>query len=318
MNVDEQSVQVVADAGMAGKRLDQVLPEVLRQQGIEMSRSAVQDCIKKGLATLNGKQVKPRIAVSAGDEIHFTAPAASDTLEVQPEDIPLEVLYEDEHIIVINKAPGMVVHPGAGNDSGTLVNALLHHCDGRLSELADEGRPGIVHRLDKETSGCLVAAKSDLAYESLVAQFSGRQTEKHYIAITAGIPMTAEGRLENHIGRHPVHRQRMAVVEPPAGKSAITDYRVSAQSETGDPWAWVDCQIHTGRTHQIRVHMRECLRCPILGDSIYAQLKRQKPKVDRLMLHAARLSIRHPESSETCTFAAPLPEAFERFKAEGH
>ncbi|MDF1812788.1 MAG: RluA family pseudouridine synthase [Verrucomicrobiales bacterium] len=298
-----------------GQRLDQYLPGALRPVGVDLSRSRIQELIKSGHFRLNAKVVKPRAEVAEGDVIEVKVPRQS--TEVLPEEMDLKVLFEDDHIIVIDKAPGLVVHPGSGNDKGTLVNGLLHHCNGQLSRLADEGRPGIVHRLDKETSGCLVAAKTDIAYQSLVEQFSQRKTKKSYVAIASGVPVDDSGRIENLIGRHPFQRRKMAVVDPPAGKQAITEYVVS-HSSPGHAWSWIDCRILTGRTHQIRVHLKDVLRCPILGDTIYAQPGRQKTRVDRLMLHARVLELSHPESGETMTFEAPLPEAFERFCDPGN
>lgn len=294
-----------------GARLDQFLFRALQRDGFDVSRSVLQDLVRDGLVTVNGRSVKPRHAVAPGDliEVTFAGTAATALL---PEDIALSVLYEDEDVIVVDKPHGLVVHPASGNPDGTLVNALLHHCGGKLSTLAGDDRPGIVHRLDKDTSGCLVAAKSDIAYESLVAQFSGRETGKEYLAVTEGIPSPEEGTVSNRIGRHPVNRQKMAVVAAPAGKEAVTDYLV-LNRDSGGAWALVRCIIHTGRTHQIRVHLKETLRCAILGDPIYSQLSKQRTKVDRLMLHARLLTFTHPRSGRTINCEAPLPEAFLRF-----
>lgn len=294
-----------------GSRLDQFLFRATRRGGYEVSRSSLQDLVKNGLVTVNGRTVKPSCAVAVGDLVEVLFPVAAST-ELLPENIALSVLFEDEDIIVIDKPHGLVVHPASGNPDGTLVNALLHHCGGRLSTLAGDDRPGIVHRLDKDTSGCLVAAKSDLAYESLVGQFSGRVTRKEYLAVTDGIPSPEEGTITNRIGRHPVNRQKMAVVAAPVGKEAITDYRVLHRDE-GGTWALLHCLIHTGRTHQIRVHLKESLRCPILGDPIYGQLSKQKIKVDRLLLHARTLTFTHPRSGHPLTCEAPLPGAFQCF-----
>ncbi len=295
----------------SGERLDRFLPAALAATGCGLSRAAVQALVKSGAATLNGRPAKPSHAVSAGDEVQVRIEAERPA-GLLPEDIPLSILYEDEDLVVVDKPAGLVVHPAAGNPDGTLVNALLHHCGGRLCPLAGEDRPGIVHRLDKETSGCLVAAKSEAAYRSLVAQFSGRETGKEYLAVTEGIPAQERGTITTHIGRHPVNRQRMAVVAPPGGKEAVTDYRVLRRDE-GEGWAALACVIHTGRTHQIRVHLKEVLRCPILGDTIYAQVSRQRLEVGRLMLHARSLAFRHPLTNAPLRFEAPLPEAFARF-----
>jgi 23S rRNA pseudouridine1911/1915/1917 synthase len=298
-------------AGDVGLRLDQFLFQALQRAGFAVSRSALQDLVKSGLVTVNDRAVKPRHAVSLNDRIEVVFPAVAPT-ELLPEDIALSVLYEDEDVIVVDKPHGLVVHPASGNFDGTLVNALLHHCGGKLSPLAGDDRPGIVHRLDKDTSGCLVAAKSDLAYRSLVAQFSGRETGKEYLAVTDSIPSPEEGTISNRIGRHPGNRQKMAVVPAPAGKEAVTDYRVLNRDGTG-AWALLRCIIHTGRTHQIRVHLKESLRCAILGDPVYSQISKQKVKVDRLMLHARLLTFKHPRSGRAITFEAPLPDPFDRF-----
>ncbi|MAS94299.1 MAG: RNA pseudouridine synthase [Verrucomicrobiales bacterium] len=294
-----------------GERLDRFLPGALEAAGHSLSRSAVQGLIKDGAALVNGKKVKPRHAVAVGDVVVVSFPEARSE-KPEAEDIEITVLYEDDDIIVVNKQTGLVVHPASGNLDGTLVNALLHHCDGKLCELAGDDRPGIVHRLDKDTSGCLVAAKTETAYHSLVAQFSGRETGKEYLAITNGVPTQQQGTIENRIGRHPVNRQKMAVLEAPAGKEAVTDFEVIRQDE-GGKWAAVKCVIHTGRTHQIRVHLKECLHAAILGDPIYGQPSRQKVKVGRLLLHARRLRFRHPVTAEMVEFEAEVPEEFEPF-----
>lgn len=304
----------------AGQRLDAWLPEALDRAGETASRSAVQRWIKDGAVTVNGARVKARHTLAAGERIAARPPEPESAVP-QPEAMDLSVLHEDEDLIVIDKPAGLVVHPGAGNRSGTLVNGLLHHCGGKLSRLADEDRPGIVHRLDKETSGCLVAAKSDRAYESLVAQFSGRETRKIYLAVVAGVPAAEQGRIENRIGRHPVQRQRMAVRPEPEGKEAVTEYRVIAGgAERG--WSTLECRIFTGRTHQIRVHLKESLGCPILGDPIYGRRGKKRrskpapPEVSRLMLHACRLEFRHPGSGEEMEFEANVPAEFEGFVRE--
>ncbi len=303
--------RLVVPSTSSGERLDRWLPAALAASGADLSRAAVQELIKSGAATVGGRTVKPSHPVVTGDEV-FVRIEPERSVGLLGEEIPLSVLFEDDDLIVVDKPPGLVVHPAAGNPDGTLVNALLHHCRGRLCALAGEDRPGIVHRLDKETSGCLVAAKSEAAYQSLVAQFSGRETEKGYLAVTEGIPATDEGTIVTNIGRHPVNRQKMAVVPAPAGKEAVTDYRV-LRFDARENWAALQCVIHTGRTHQIRVHLKEVLRRPILGDTIYAQVSRQKTKVERLMLHARGLGFRHPVSGEFLRFEAPLPEAFRRF-----
>lgn len=295
----------------SGDRLDKFVVSVLSSGDERLSRASIQALIKEGSITLNGQVVKARQAVAEGDVIELLIPEkTSDELVAQ--DIPIEVLFEDDDIIVVDKQVGLVVHPAAGNLEGTLVNALLHHCNGTLSTLAGEDRPGIVHRLDKDTSGCLIAAKTDRAYESLVSQFSGRETGKKYLAVTSGVPALESGTIQNRIGRHPVNRQKMAVLDPPAGKEAITDY-VVANSDPGGKWAFLECVIHTGRTHQIRVHLKESLHCPILGDPIYGRKGKGVPSSSRLMLHARELQVAHPVSGERLTFEASVPAAFAPF-----
>jgi 23S rRNA pseudouridine1911/1915/1917 synthase len=311
MSSEKETIELEVAGADAGQRLDRFLPVALGREGRDESRAILQHWIKEGAVRVNERAVKPRHSIEKGDRIIIEIPAPETTV-LEAEAMDLAVLFEDEDIIVIDKAPGIVIHPGSGNEGGTLVNALLHHCQGQLCELAGEDRPGIVHRLDKDTSGCLVAAKSEQAYRSLVDQFSNRLTGKEYLAVTGGIPAPESGEIRNRIGRHPVHRQRMAVVDEPAGKEASTDYRVLQSSEE-EGWALLSCVIHTGRTHQIRVHLREVLGCAILGDVIYAPRKPVSVSVDRLMLHAWKLSFSHPVSEERMNFESEIPEAFLRF-----
>jgi len=318
--------QFTVGEGNAGLRLDQFLPRAMEaadEEGpgladgagsVAASRSAVQGWIREGRVTVNGRAVKPRHSVAAGDRVAVSVPAPVSG-ELEAEAMDLSILYEDEDLVVVDKPPGLVVHPGSGNGSRTLVNGLLHHCGGRLCPLAGEDRPGVVHRLDKDTSGCLVAAKSERAYRSLVAQFSERRTGKEYLAVVAGVPTEPSGTLETRIGRHPVNRQKMAVLPPPAGKEAVTDYRI-VRADPERRWAALSCVIRTGRTHQIRVHLKECLRCPILGDAIYGETRRGGIEAPRLMLHAWKLDFDHPESDRRMRFEAPVPEAFVAFLDE--
>ncbi|MGA0845896.1 MAG: RluA family pseudouridine synthase [Luteolibacter sp.] len=275
----------------------------------DLSRSRIQSLIREQWILLNDRPAKPRDAVKAGDLATITLPDAV-PLEAQPQDIPLDILFEDDDIIVIDKAPGMVVHPAPGNPDGTLVNALLHHCRGRLSGIGGVERPGIVHRLDKDTSGCMVVAKSDAAHQSLVSQFANRTSmEKIYLAETQGTPEPRSETIFTHIGRHPVNRQKMAVVNPPGGKPAITEYEVLA-NDSPHGTALILCRLHTGRTHQIRVHLHH-KGCPIVGDPIYgrSQMSARGP-VDRLMLHAWKLSFMHPISGEKVKFESTVPIEF--------
>lgn len=284
------------------QRIDQFLVSRLP----ELSRSRIQALLKSGDILLNNAKTKSKQQVCSGDQVSVLIPEEQDE-EALAEDIPLDVLHEDADIIVINKAHGMVVHPAAGNSSGTLVNALLHHCKGELATTNEALRPGIVHRLDKDTSGCIVVAKNDAALQSLVRQFHDRTTEKCYLTVTQGAPIKDEDTIFTHIGRHPVNRLKMAVVNPGSGKSAITDYHVLYRADDGT--CLIQCDLHTGRTHQIRVHMLH-IGTPILGDPIYAKPNRQAAQTGRLMLHAWKLVIDHPRSGERMAFEAPIPPEF--------
>jgi 23S rRNA pseudouridine1911/1915/1917 synthase len=265
------------------------------------SRSRLQQLVRTGFVRLNGATTRPRHLVRSGDKIELTE-APLEKIDNQPEPIPLEVLFEDKDIIVINKPPGLVVHPGAGHRQHTLVNALLSHCP-TLSGIGGKERPGIVHRLDKETSGCLVVAKNDWAHRELSRQFAERGVKKIYLALVAGKLRKATGVIEEKIGRHPVHRQRMSVASA-RGRPAKTDYRVVC---SGDQASLVECRLYSGRTHQIRVHLHH-LGHPVLGDKVYAaHLAKNFP---RHMLHAWKLGFRHPCSGESKSFEAPLPDDF--------
>lgn len=288
----------------SSERLDAFLAARLA----DLSRSRIQTLIREQYIQVNGHPAKPRDAVKAGDRISVVLPEAV-PLHNAPQDIPLEILFEDDDLVVLNKASGMVVHPAPGNPDGTLVNALLHHCRGKLSGIGGVERPGIVHRLDKDTSGCLVVAKSDVAHQSLVTQFSERSTmEKLYLAVTQGIPKPAKDTVFTHIGRHPVNRQKMAVVLPPGGKTAITDYEILA-TDAATLTSLVLCHLHTGRTHQIRVHMHH-KGTPIVADPIYGKPSKIAEQTGRLMLHAWRLAFNHPVTRAPLRFEAPVPPEF--------
>ncbi|RYD24393.1 MAG: RluA family pseudouridine synthase [Verrucomicrobiaceae bacterium] len=287
-----------------GERVDAFLAARLP----DLSRSRIQTLIREQYIQVNGKPAKPRDSVKAGDHITVVLPEAV-PLDNAPQDIPLDILFEDDDLVVINKASGMVVHPAPGNPDGTLVNALLHHCKGKLSGIGGVERPGIVHRLDKDTSGCLVVAKSDVAHQSLVTQFSERSTmEKIYLAVSRGVPKPEKDTIFTHIGRHPVNRQKMAVVNPPGGKTAITDYEVLA-TDASTQTALVLCHLHTGRTHQIRVHLHH-KGTPIVADPIYGRRDKVSEQTGRLMLHAWRLSFEHPVTKKRHSFEAPIPPEF--------
>lgn len=284
------------------QRIDQFLASRLP----ELSRSRIQALLKSSDILLNSAKAKAKQSVSSGDAISVNIPEPI-AAQAQPEDIPLEVIYEDDHIIVINKAHGMVVHPAAGNADGTLVNALLHHCKGQLAGIGGVERPGIVHRLDKDTSGCIIVAKNDAAHQSLVGQFADRSTEKRYLTVVQSTPNKKSDSIFTHIARHPVNRMKMAVCNPGSGKTAITDYKVLHRATDGT--CLILCDLHTGRTHQIRVHMVH-LGTPILADPIYSKPARQVVQTGRLMLHAWQLVIDHPQTGERMSFQAPIPNEY--------
>ncbi|MEG0143993.1 MAG: RluA family pseudouridine synthase [Akkermansia sp.] len=283
-------------------RLDQYLVGLLP----DLSRARIQSLIKNGDVLIDGKAGKAKMSVSRGMSIEVTIPEPTSP-EAQAQDIPLDILYEDTDLIVINKASGMVVHPAAGNLDGTIVNALLYHC-GDLSGIGGVERPGIVHRLDKDTSGCLVVAKNDKAHQSLASQFAERSTEKLYLAVVQGCPKEKSGTIFTHIGRHPINRLKMAVVNPGTGKAAITDWNLLCNDSSTDS-TLVLCTLHTGRTHQIRVHMLH-LGHPLIGDPIYSHPSRQHVAPGRLMLHAWRLCFNHPTTGERMELQAPIPPEY--------
>ncbi len=276
----------------------------------------MQRLIEQGHIRVNGRVVKPTHAPRAGETVDVTWPEARPA-GAQPEEIPLDILFEDESLLVLNKPAGLVVHPAAGHEEHTLVNALLHHCKGSLSGIGGVARPGIVHRLDKETSGCLVVAKNDETHLALSEQFSGRAVKKIYHAIVCGElarKVGEGGEIHAAIARHPTHRKRMAVHDDGAARAAHTSYRVLERLHGA---TLVEAQIHTGRTHQIRVHF-QFLGHPVAGDETYGAQKNKRLKelanyaAPRVLLHAKELSFIHPKTKKILKFAAPLPEDFEQ------
>ena len=298
--------------------LDDRLDKFLSRQLPEVSRGTFQRLIDEGRVLVNGAPVKQTHAPRAGEKvvIHFPEPRPA---KAEAQDIPLTVIYEDADLIVINKPPDLVVHPSHGHEDHTLVNALLHHCGDQLSGIGGVARPGIVHRLDLETSGCLVVAKNDVAHVALQAQFAGRTVEKTYHAIVCGEVPNSRGEIRAAIARHPTHRKRMAVTNG-EGRDAWTTYRVTTRLNHA---TLVEATIHTGRTHQIRVHFQH-LGYPVVGDTIYG--KRPSTLLHELtgytaprqMLHARQLAFTHPTSGEEKVFQAPWPadfqEAMERLR----
>lgn len=284
----------------------------LRTQLPAVSRGAIQRMIESGSILVNGRPTKATQAPRAGDRIDVNWPAAVPA-EAQAEAIPLDVLYEDDDLLVINKAAGLVVHPAVGHAGGTLVNALLHHCAGRLSGVGGVARPGIVHRLDKDTSGCLVVARHDAAHVNLAKQFAGRTLEKVYRALVCGEMPADSGEIRAAIARHPSHRKRMAVTEGSGGREAWTSYRVEERFVES---ALVSAVLHTGRTHQIRVHFQH-IGHPLVGDDTYgsrANVRLEEAtgfRAERQMLHAWKLAFAHPITGRRMRFEAPLPEDFQ-------
>jgi 23S rRNA pseudouridine1911/1915/1917 synthase len=282
----------------------------LREQFPAVSRGALQRLIEQGHIRVNGRTVKPTHHPQAGEEIEVYWPEARPA-DALPEEMPLEILHEDDDLIVLNKPAGLVVHPAAGHEEHTLVNALLHHCAGELSGIGGVARPGIVHRLDRETSGCLVVAKNDTAHLALAEQFAGRTMEKVYQAIVCGEIPRDKGEIRAAIGRHPTHRKRMAVADD-NGRHARTAYRVRERLRGA---TCVEADLHTGRTHQIRVHF-EHLGYPVVGDATYG--KRQNKRLTELtgyvaprqLLHAWKLSFKHPRDQLKMNFEAPIPADF--------
>ena len=287
------------------------LDTFLRQKFPAASRSALQRLIEQGHVRVNDLTVKPTHAPHAGDRVEVHWPEAKPA-EAQPEEIPLDILFEDKSLLVLNKPVGLVVHPAAGHEEHTLVNALLHHCRGSLSGIGGVARPGIVHRLDKETSGCLVVAKNDATHLALSRQFASRQVGKIYNAIVCGEIARESGEIRAAIARHPSHRKRMAARDDDSGRAAHTSYRVLERLNAA---TLVEAQIHTGRTHQVRVHF-QFLGHPLVGDETYGSRQNARLKeltnyaAPRVMLHARELSFIHPRTEKPMTFEAPLPKDF--------
>lgn len=287
-------------ARLAGVRLDQALAEMLPQY----SRCRLQAWISEGLITLEGEIATPKRRVWGGEQIQVRPSEHPSEAAPQAEDIGLNIVYEDAAILVIDKPAGLVVHPGSGNWSGTLMNALLHHAP----QLQSVPRAGIVHRLDKETSGLLVVAKTLEAQTDLVRQLQARTVKRQYLAVVEGRVIQAEGRIEAPIGRHPTARVKMAVVS--RGKPAVTHFKVL---ERFAQHTLVECQLETGRTHQIRVHMQS-IGYPLVGDPAYGAKNKQRI-FKRQALHAWRLGLLHPSTKQAMTWEAPLPSDFQELLA---
>ncbi len=301
-----ETIRHTVPPGSARARADKVLAAAFP----EHSRVAFQRAMDVGLVTRNGKVIDRSAELVGGDELAFAFPELKPA-ELKAVDIPLDVIHEDKHLLAINKAAGMVVHPGAGTGEDTLVHALLSHCEGELSGIGGVERPGIVHRLDRETSGVMLVAKTDAAHRGISEQFAARTSHKQYLALVDGVPSLLSGSLRKPIGRNPTQRHKMALVEGPGGREAHTDWeRVEAFG--GNLCSLMRCTIHTGRTHQIRVHMK-ALGHILLGDVVYGwkPSPRLPSQPARMMLHAEHLVVKHPVTGKVLDLRAPLPKDFE-------
>lgn len=285
----------------AGVRIDKYLAEQLP----DITRSYLQKLLKDGSVQMNGKPVKASTKTAVGAVIALAIPEPEEP-EILPENIPLDILYEDSDVILINKPKNMVVHPAAGHYTGTLVNALMYHCRGDLSGINGVLRPGIVHRIDKDTTGVLIVCKNDRAHNALAEQLKEHSITRKYRAIVCGNLKEDEGTVDAPLGRHPQDRKKMAIVRS-GGKRAVTHYRVLERFGND---TYIECQLETGRTHQIRVHMAS-LGHPLLGDEIYGRAK-SPFKLEGQTLHAMVLGFIHPTTGEYMEFEAPLPEYFEK------
>ncbi|MBQ2968391.1 MAG: RluA family pseudouridine synthase [Clostridia bacterium] len=288
-------MEIICD--VAGERLDKFLPEKT-----DKTRSFIQKAIEEGCVFVNGTPAKAKLKLKIGDVIQYEEP--EETLaEIVPQDIPLDIVYEDEDVLVINKPKGMVVHPAPGNPDNTLVNAIMNHCGDRLSTINTVVRPGIVHRIDKDTSGLLVVAKNDTAHNGLAEQFKVHSIDRVYYAVVKGTFREKTGKIDAPIGRHPTQRKKMTVTDKNA-KHAVTHFKVV---EELSGYTLIECRLETGRTHQIRVHM-QYIGHTLLGDTLYGD--KNKLGIEGQVLHAAVLGFEHPITKERLMFRSELPETF--------
>jgi 23S rRNA pseudouridine1911/1915/1917 synthase len=303
MSGGDATIEIELDASHAGWRLDRALAA----QVPALSRERLKVLTKAGALTRDGKAVRDPATKVKGDERFVLAVPAPEPAHNEPQEIPLPIIYEDEHLLVVDKPAGLVVHPAAGNRDGTLVNALLHHCGGSLSGIGGVARPGIVHRIDKDTSGLLVVAKHDKAHEGLARQFADHSIDRRYLAIVSGVPRQLEGSVDAPLARSPQNRKKIAIV--PRGKRAVTHWK---RLELLDDAALVECRLETGRTHQVRVHMAS-IGHPLVGDPVYGRGKSAHRKLlnqldfKRQALHAAHLGFVHPVTKGRLSFDSALP-----------
>ncbi|MDO4903000.1 MAG: RluA family pseudouridine synthase [Limosilactobacillus sp.] len=291
-----EEVSLTIDQDMTGR-----IDKVLAQQFDQFSRSHLQKWIEEGHVLVNGQAVKPKYKLAVGDEV-VIQPEEPQKIDLEPEDIPLDIVYEDDDVVVVNKPQGMVVHPAPGHPGHTLVNALLYHCP--LSTINGEFRPGIVHRIDKDTSGLLMVAKNDMAHQSLADQLKAKSNKREYVALVHGVINQDSGTIDAPIGRSRKDRKKMAVVED--GRHAVTHFKVLKRYRH---YTLVSCRLETGRTHQIRVHMKS-IGHPLAGDPLYGP--RKTLPGNGQYLHARELGFTHPRTGEQLLFQAPLPDYFQK------
>ena len=294
--MDEFRFQITEE--MEEERIDKCMSMLIDS----LSRSYIQKLIKEEAVFVNGRPVKGSYRVKSDDEVFFCLPEAVEP-DIEPENIPLDILYEDNDVLVVNKPKGMVVHPAAGHYSGTLVNALMYHCGSSLSGINGCMRPGIVHRIDRDTTGSLIVCKNDKAHNCIAGQLKEHSINRHYLAICHGVLKEEEGTIDKPIGRHPTDRKKMAVND--RGKRAVTHYKVLKRFER---FTLIECVLETGRTHQIRVHMAS-IGHPLLGDEVYSSQKTPY-KLQGQTLHAKTLGFIHPSTGEYMEIDAPLPDYF--------
>jgi 23S rRNA pseudouridine1911/1915/1917 synthase len=300
-----QTIDVRLEPAHAGWRLDRALAAAVPT----LSRERLKGLIRSGAVEAEGIAIRdPATKVRGGDAYRVAVPEPAPAHN-EPQDIPLTIVFEDEHLLVVDKPAGLVVHPAAGNFDGTLVNALLHHCGGSLSGIGGVARPGIVHRIDKDTSGLLVVAKTDVAHEGLARQFAAHSIDRRYLAIVSGVPRVTEGVVDAPLARSAANRKKIAIVEGSRGKRAVTHWkRLNALRDA----ALVECRLETGRTHQIRVHMAS-VGHPLLGDPVYGRSGKTHGKLlkelsfSRQALHAAELGFTHPVTKHRLSFSSPMP-----------
>jgi 23S rRNA pseudouridine1911/1915/1917 synthase len=308
-----QTIDVQLDAAHAGWRLDRALAAAVPT----LSRERLKALIRSG--ALEPPLRDPATKVRGDESFRLTVPEPKPAHNA-PQDIPLTIVFEDEHLLVVDKPAGLVVHPAAGNFDGTLVNALLHHCSGRLSGIGGVARPGIVHRIDKDTSGLLVVAKTDVAHEGLAKQFAAHSIDRRYLAIVSGVPKASEGKVDAPLARSATNRKKIAIVEGKRGKRAVTHWK---RMEALRDAALVECRLETGRTHQVRVHMAS-IGHSLLGDPVYGRAGKTHGKLlkelgfHRQALHAAELGFAHPVTGGRLSFSSPMPpDMQELFNALG-